>query len=113
MEKLLGQVKQAAVTALKQPKVRKNLIRGVAVLLVLQVYFVRELIAAEALFVLGFIAVMAIVGICYGLGSLGLKSIDLTETGVRFAGHSARRSYGALEVMARNSIRHLPSETAK
>jgi hypothetical protein len=37
----------------------------------------------------------------------------MAETGARLAGQSARRSYSALEVMARNSIRHLPSESAK
>jgi hypothetical protein len=38
----------------KQAKVRKPLVLFLAVVLVLQLYFVRELIAAEVLFGLGF-----------------------------------------------------------
>jgi uncharacterized membrane protein len=113
MEKLVAKAKSLIVKAAKEPRIRRPLLRGLAVLLVLQIYFVRELIVAEALFAVGFLVVMAIVGICYALGTLGLKGIDLTETGLRLAAQGARRSYDALEVAARNSIRHLPSETTK
>ena len=113
MDKLLVQAKEQILRAVKEPKIRRPVIKGLAVLLVLQIYFVRELIAAEALFVLGFLVVMAVVGICYALGTIGLKSIDLTETGLRMAAQGARRSAEAIEVAARNSIRHLPSETTK
>jgi hypothetical protein len=113
MEKLVAQAKDFILKAVKEPKIRRPLLRALAVLLVLQIYFVRELIVAEALFAVGFIVVMAIVGICYALGTIGLKSIDLTESGLRLAAQSARRSYDVLEVVARNSIRHLPSETTK
>ena len=113
MNKLLQGIKDWSIKAAKEPKIRKPVLRALAVLLILQIYFVRELIVAEALFAVGFIVVMAIVGICYALGTVGLKSIDLTETGMRLAAQGARRSYDVLEVMARNSIRHLPSETTK
>lgn len=113
MDTILGQLKSLALKVWQQAKVRKGLTRTIVVLLVLQLYFVRELIAAEALFALFFVAVMAVVGICYALGSIGLKSIDATEVGARVAAQSARRSYDMLEMVARNSIRHLPSETAK
>lgn len=113
MNKLLQSVKQLSLKVAKEPKIRKPLLRVLAVLLILQIYFVRELIVAEALFAIGFIVVMAIVGICYALGTVGLKSIDLTETGMRLAAQGARRSVDMIEVMARNSIRHLPSETTK
>jgi hypothetical protein len=113
MEKLLLQAKSLILKAAKEPKIRRPLLRGLAVLFILQIYFVRELIVAEALFAVGFIVVMAIVGICYALGTVGLKGIDLTETGLRLAVQGARRSYEVLEVAARDSIRHLPSETTK
>jgi uncharacterized membrane protein len=113
MNKLLQQAKELCLKAAKEPKIRKPLLRGLAVVLVLQIYFVRELIVAEALFAVGFVVVMAIVGICYALGTVGLKGIDLTETGMRLAAQGARRSYDVLEIVARNSIRHLPSETTK
>ncbi len=113
MNKLLQEVKRLSLKAAQEPKIRKPLLRGLAVLLILQIYFVRELIVAEALFAVGFLVVMAIVGICYALGTAGLKGIDLTETGLRLAAQGARRSYDFLEIAARNSIRHLPSETTK
>ena len=113
MNKLWEQSKYLLLKAAKEPKIRKPVLRGLVVLLILQIYFVRELIVAEALFAIGFVVVMAIVGICYALGTVGLKGIDLTETGLRLAAQGARRSYDMLEIFARDSIRHLPSETTK
>jgi hypothetical protein len=113
MNRLWEQSKCLLLRAVKEPKIRKPLLKGLAVLLILQIYFVRELIVAEALFAIAFAIVMAIVGICYALGTVGLKGIDLTETGLRLAAQGARRSYDMLEIFARDSIRHLPSETTK
>ena len=113
MNKLWEEFKGILLKAAKEPKIRKPVLRGLAVLLILQIYFVRELIVAEAFFAIGFVVVMAIVGICYALGTLGLKGIDLTETGLRLAAQSARRSYDMLGIFARESVRHLPSESAK
>jgi hypothetical protein len=113
MNKVLVQAKELILKAAKEAKIRRPILKGLAVLIVLQIYFVRELLVAEVLFALGFIALMGIFGIVYLLGTIGLKSIDLTETGLRVAANGARRSYDVLEVVARNSIRHLPSETTK
>lgn len=113
MNKVLEQAKHLLLKAAKEPKVRRPVLQALAVLLILQIYFVRELIVAEALFAIGFVVVAAIVGIFYVLGTVGLKSIDLTETGARLAAQGARRSLDVLEIAARNSIRHLPSETTK
>ncbi|MGH9573197.1 MAG: hypothetical protein ACRD40_06665 [Candidatus Acidiferrales bacterium] len=113
MNKLWEQSKCLLLKAAKEPKIRKPVLRGLAILLVLQIYFVRELVVAEALFAIGFVVVMAIVGICYALGTVGLKGIDLTEMGLRLAAQGARRSYDMLEIFARESVRHLPSETTK
>ncbi|HKQ85898.1 MAG TPA: hypothetical protein VJS43_03910 [Candidatus Acidoferrales bacterium] len=113
MNKLWEEFRGFLLKAAREPKIRKPVLRGLAVLLILQIYFVRELIVAEALFAIAFVVVMVIVGICYALGTVGLKGIDLTETGLRLAAQGARRSYDMLEIVARNSIRHLPSETTK
>ena len=113
MKTLLNHAKCLFLKAAKEPKIRKPVLRVLAVLLILQIYFVRELIVAEVLFAIGFVVVMSIVGICYALGTIGLKGIDLTETGLRLAAQGARRSIDVLEIAARNSIRHLPSETTK
>ena len=50
MNRLLGQLKVFGEAAAKQAKVRKGLVAILAAFLVLQVYFVRELLAAELLF---------------------------------------------------------------
>jgi uncharacterized membrane protein len=113
MNKLWEKSKCLVLKAAKEPKIRKPVLKGLAILLILQIYFVRELIVAEAMFAVGFVVAMTIVGICYALGTVGLKGIDLTETGLRFAAQGARRSYDLLEVFARESVRHLPSETTK
>lgn len=113
MNKVLEQAKNYIVKAAKEPKIRKPVLQALAVLLILQIYFVRELIVAEALFAIAFVLLAGIVGICYVLGTIGLKGIDLTENGMRLAAQGARRSYDAVEIAARNSIRHLPSETTK
>jgi hypothetical protein len=68
------------ITSLKafvrQPKVRKRLLLALAILFVLQLYFVRALIAAELLFALFFAVILAVVGIVYLLGALGEWSIS-------------------------------------
>jgi uncharacterized membrane protein len=97
----------------KQPKFRKTFFRVVAALLVLQLYFVRELLAAELLIAVFFVAFMLIAGIVYAFGALGELSIAATETGLRVAAEGTKRGVVALEHISRNSVRHFPTETAK
>lgn len=96
-----------------QPKFRKTFFRVVAALLILQLYFVRELLAAELLIAVFFAVFMLIVGICYAFGALGELSIAATETGLRVAAKGTKRGVAALEHISRNSVRHFPIETAK
>jgi hypothetical protein len=83
-----------------------------AVLVVLQAYFVRELLAAELLFALGFTCLLALGGLAYLLGTLGERGLDWTEAGVRVVANSARRGYGALEEVGR-TFRRLRSQSAQ
>ena len=68
------------ITSLKafvrQPKIRKRLLLALAILFVLQLYFVQAMIAAELLFALFFAVILAVVGVVYLLGAVGEWSIS-------------------------------------
>jgi hypothetical protein len=111
MKKTLGQIR-AGVNAIPQKaKVRIGI--GVAAIVILQLYFVRELIAAELLFVLVFAFLLAIGAVSYLAGAAGERVWALIESGVRASGPSARRAYNLLEEISRKPFRHPRSESAQ
>lgn len=91
---------------------RKWLILSLAVLFVLQLYFVREMLAAEVLFGVFFVVLMILAGIFYAVGAVGERGLDLAEAGIRVAARSARWSYGALEDLSKRQFRHRHSQSA-
>jgi hypothetical protein len=99
--------------AIERVKIGKGMLSIAAVVVVLQAYFVRELLAAELLFGVGFAVLFVLGGIAYLLGALGERGLDLAEAGVRVAGVSARRGYSALEEISRKPFRHPRSESAQ
>jgi hypothetical protein len=113
MKKLLEQSKSLALSIVEKAKVRKGLLLGTAVFFVLQLYFVRELLAAELLFGLGFAVLLAIGALAYLVGSLGERGLDFAEVGIRVVGVSARRGFSALEEISRKQFRHPRSESAQ
>jgi hypothetical protein len=76
-------------------KLKRTIWWAVAVILVLQLYFVRELIAAELLFGLGFAVFFMIALVIYALGSAGEKGIDLAGPIVERVGVAAKRGFSA------------------
>jgi hypothetical protein len=86
---------------------------ALVILVVLQVYFVRELLAAELLFGLLFAALLLLGGICYVVGVIGERGLDWAEAGVRVVAQSARRGYSGLEELSKRSFRHPRSESAQ
>ena len=112
MRNLLEQLKSWFLKAWENPKVRKRATIVSAVFLVLQLYFVRELIAAELLFCLGFIVCLALAGIFYVVGTIGDWGFGLVEAGVRAASGPTRRGFAALEDFTRKSLRTTRSESA-
>lgn len=112
MKKILGLLKSQFVKLAENPKVRKRAIIVTAVFLILQIYFVRELIAAELLFFLGFIVCLALAGIFYVVGTIGEQGFDLIEAGVRAASGPTRRGWAALEDYTRKSLRPTRSQSA-
>jgi hypothetical protein len=102
-----------AKAAIGHAKIRKRLLIGLLALLVLQLYFVRELIAAELLFGLGFVVLLTLGGIFYFVGAVGERSFDLIETGIRAGAPVARRAYTKVEELSKKPFRHPRSESAQ
>lgn len=113
MKTLLQQSKSLALSIVEKAKVRKGLVLGVAISFVFQLYFVRELLAAELLFGLGFGVLLAIGGLAYLVGSLGEHGLDFAEVGIRVVGDSARRGFSAIEEISRRQFRQTHSESAQ
>jgi len=78
------------------PKAHKQLLAIVAVLVFLQFYFVRELIAAEFLFGAGFAVFLALAGILYVIGAIGERSLEWLEAGVNLITRSTHRIYSGV-----------------
>lgn len=97
----------------EKAKVRKGMLSIVAAFFILQLYFVRELLAAELLFGMGFAVLFCLALLVYAVGAIGDRSLDLAEIGVRAISTSARRGYAGLEEISRKSFRHPRSESAR
>jgi hypothetical protein len=97
----------------EKAKVRKGALSIFAVFFILQIYFVRELLAAELLFGMGF-AVLFLLGLTiYAVGAIGERGLGVAEVGVRVISNSARRGYSSLEEISRKSFRNPGSESAR
>jgi hypothetical protein len=113
MKARIERLKAFAVAAAKEAKIRKRVALALAVFLVLQLYFVRELIAAEVLFGLGFLVLLTLGGIFYLVGAIGERSFTIMEAGVRAAAPVARRGYIKFEEISKRPFRHPRSESAQ
>jgi energy-coupling factor transporter transmembrane protein EcfT len=91
---------------------RKWFISSIVVLFVLQLYFVREMLAAEVLFGMFFLVLLVLFGIFYAVGAMGERGLDLAEAGIRAVARSARWSYSALEDLSKRQFRHRHSQSA-
>jgi hypothetical protein len=85
----------------------------VGIILILQVYFVRELLAAELLFGIGFAVLFFIGAIVYAIGRIGGRGLTWAESRTRVLAVSARRGLGALAEISRKPFRHPRSESAQ
>jgi hypothetical protein len=109
----VARLKALIIAGAKQAKLRKRLTVLLAVILFLQMYFVRELIAAELLFGLGFLFFLILVAIFYGIGFIGERAFSWAERGFQIAAPLARRSYAKLEEVSKKPFRHPRSESAQ
>jgi hypothetical protein len=101
----------AGVTA--KAKLRKGTLVVLGVFFFLQIYFVRELLAAELLFGVAFGALLIIGGTAYLLGAIGERGLDVTEAGIRVLARSARRGCSMVDELSRKQFRHPRSESAQ
>ncbi|MGA8222193.1 MAG: hypothetical protein WB780_11115 [Candidatus Acidiferrales bacterium] len=113
MKKALGDVSTSVSALVEKAKVRRGMLSVLAILFILQLYFVRELLAAELLFGLAFAVLLALGAIFYVVGAIGERGLDWAEAGVRVIGVTARRGYNNLEEISRKPFRHPRSESAQ
>ena len=113
MKARLARLRAFTGVAAREAKVRKRLLAILAVILFLQLYFVRELVAAELLFGVGFCVLLALVGIFYLLGVIGERGFSFMEAGLRAMGPLARRGYYRLDEISKKPSRHPRSESAR
>src|SRR5579862_9028847 len=113
MNPLAQRIRSFVAAALRTAKERKGLLAVITVLVVFQLYFVRELLAAELLFGIGFGFLLLLGLIFYAVGALGERAFDGMEAGARLVGHSARRGYGKIEEFSKKPFRHPRSESAQ
>jgi hypothetical protein len=98
MRKLLREIRTLALSLFGRALVRKGVLTVVAVFFVLQFYFVRELLAAELLFGLGFVVLLVAAALSYLVGSAGERGLEFAEAGVRLIRDSARRGLSKVEI---------------
>ena len=110
---MLGEVKAVVAAVVEKAKLRKGMISTLAILFILQLYFVRELLAAELLFGLAFVVLLAIGAMVYLAGALGERGLAFAEVGIRVISDAARRGYFGLEDLTRKSLRLPRSESAQ
>lgn len=92
---------------------RKWVLSAVAIFFILQLYFVRELLAAELLFGFAFGVVFLIVAAFYIVGTIGERSLRLSEASIRALAQSTRRGYSGLEELSKRPFRRPHSESAQ
>jgi hypothetical protein len=105
MKKQLEVAKAFVMGIGQKAKVRKGMLLAVAAFLILQMYFVRELLAAELLFGLGFAVLLMLGGLFYLVGAVGERGLDWAEAGVRVISSTARRGYASLDEISKKSFR--------
>jgi hypothetical protein len=101
------------VAVAKRARSHKGLLAILAVFVVFQLYFVRELLAAELLFGIGFAVLLVLGGIFYLVGALGVRALNATDVVARILAHSARRGYSKIEEVSKKPFRHPGSESVR
>lgn len=97
----------------KKAGLQKGVWWTLGIIFILQLYFIRELLAAELIFGLGFAVLVAIWGVVYTVGAIGERGLEWSESHVRVLARSARRGFSVVEGISRKSFRHLRSESAR
>ena len=96
-----------------QARVRKRLLLVLAIFLFLQLYFVRELVAAFALFALGFAAIAFVVMSLYMVQKVWEVGVQRVADSQHPVVDIARRGVNAVEDLARRPLRRPGSAAAR
>lgn len=113
MKKVLYRFKALALRIAHRPAALIALIAILAVLIILQVTFVSQLLAAEVLFGVVFMVLVALIAIFYSLGVAAERGISWAEIGVRIATRLTRRGCKAVVEISRRQFRHPHSQSAR
>jgi hypothetical protein len=97
----------------KQQRINRALSWAIAAAIIFQMYFVRELLAAELLFGAAFAVLFLIGFVIYLLGRAGERGFSLAESRARALAVSARRGLSTLDEISRRTFRHPRSESAQ
>jgi len=102
---LLESLKIKYQGAADNAKVRRIAIPLLGIGLVLQIYFLRELLAAELLFGLGFVVLFSLGALFYLIGAVGERGLDWADVAMRAIGRSARLRGVTREELGKKSLR--------
>ena len=97
--------------AARKLKLQRTIWWVLGIVFVLQVYFVRELLAAELLFLAAFAILFSIAVVVYAIGRAGERGLSWAESYGRIVAHSTKRGWSALEEISRKPFRHPRSES--
>jgi hypothetical protein len=113
MKTVLTQLRKYASSFWQNKPLRKRTAWGLAIVVVLQLYFIRELIAAELLFGMLFLFAFGLAALFYAVGTIGIEGRIWAEAGARAVATSARRGFSTLEEISKKPFRHPHSESAQ
>jgi hypothetical protein len=85
----------------------------VAAVLAVQLYFVREMVAAEVLFAIVFVALALVFAVFYGLSAFGIRVLGVAESFVTASAPLVRRGFRQVEEFSRRPFRHPRSASAR
>jgi len=113
MKIVLAKLQNDANAFWQNKPLRRRVGWGLAIFFVLQLYFVRELIAAELLFGMFFLFLFVLAALSYVVGTIGMNGRTWAEAGARVVATSARRGFSTLEEISKKPFRHPHSESAQ
>jgi hypothetical protein len=101
------------IEPVKKQKLNRAIWWALGIIFILQLYFVRELLAAELLFGIVFAVLFSIGFVVYLIGRAGERSFDWAESRTRTLAQTTRRGLSAAQEISRRTFRHLRSESAQ
>jgi hypothetical protein len=78
-----------------------------------QLYFVRELLAAMAIFAIAFVAIGTVALVLYLVDRAGERTVEWVEPQAERAAHAARKAIDRAEEISKKQLHRLRSQTAR